>query len=169
MRKEETIHIEDGERELTFVIRQMSAWALEKWMYRAFILLARAGGDKIEGFSIADAKDAVKGIQRANRKTDSTIEKMVQVIGGLDFDEAEPLLDALFDCVRLVPSEGTGVEMKLDRPTIEGNIESPITLLKLRMEVVKFNFGFFQNARKSKSAAAEPVITFPKNTKTSRR
>lgn len=167
MRKEETIHIEDGGRELTFVIRQMSAWALEKWMYRAFILIARAGGDKIEGFSISDAKAAVRGIQRG-KKAENTMEKIVQVIGGLDFDEAEPLLDALFDCVRLVPDGTPGVEMKLDRPTIDGNIESPLTLLRLRAEVVKFNFSFFHSDKKS-TPAEEPVITFQKNTRTSRR
>ena len=166
MRKKITVQIEDVERTLTFSVEQMSAWKLEKWMYRAFILLAKAGGNKIDGFSIADATDAIKKVQRSTRGGD-VMEKVVQIIGGLDFDEAEPLLDSLFDCVRLVPEGGSGIELKLDRPVIEGNIESPLTLMKLRMEVIKLNFGFFHKEQKPQQADAQ-MITFKKRTKTYR-
>lgn len=168
MREKIIVHIEDGERTLAFSIQQMSAWKLEKWMYKAFILLARAGGSEIDGFSIAEAQDAIKKVQRSTKGDASALETVMRIVGGLDFEDAEPLLDSLFECVRLIPDESTGIELKLDRPVIEGNIESPLTLMKLRVEVLKLNFGFFQKGKKHQKEEA-PAIMFKKPTRTFRR
>lgn len=164
MREKRTVTIKEGSRELTFAIKPMSAWKLEKWMYRAAIQVARANGMDVVGDSIEDAQNAMKGLQAGE---ESGIKWIASTIGGLDFEKAEPLLDELMECARLVT--GTGVEMELTSQTIDGQIDSPITLMKLRLECLKANFGFFGTAAVPAAEEPEPQITFRKTTKTSRR
>lgn len=167
MREKRTVTIREGSRELVFTIRPMSAWKLEKWMYRAAIQIAKANGMELAGESIEDAQNAMKGLQAGD---EGGIKWLANTIGGLDFEKAEPLIDELLSCAKFVPdTTNPGVEMDLTTQTIEGNIDSPVTLMKLRMECLKANFGFFATAATQAAEEPEPKITFRKTTKTSRR
>lgn len=175
MRKQETINITEGDRVITFEITQMPALKLEKWIYRAAILIARATGASVAGDSIKEARAAMKKIQeaakekdkeKAKEKEDEGIRWITSVIGGLDFVEAEPLLDELLGCVKLLPSgAGSRITQDMTPQTIEGNIESPLTLMMLRKEALRVNLSFFGLAKPSDSSR-KPSITFRKNTRT---
>lgn len=163
MRERRTVNINDGGREISFLIEQMPALKLEKWIYRAAIQLAKAGGMSVAGESIKDAQNAIKRMKAGD---EGGIAWIVNAIGGLDFEKAEPLVDELFSCAKIVTA--TGTEMPLTPATIEGQIESPLTLMKLRAEVLKVNFSFFHTAGKSESPQAE-TTTIQRNTRTFRR
>lgn len=178
MRKQQTVNITEGDRVLTFEITQMPALKLEKWIYRAAILIARATGATVAGDSIREARAAVKKIQdaakekdreEAKKKEDEGLRWIVSVIGGLDFETAEPLLDELLEGVKLLP-EGAGSRMSMDMTpqTIEGQIESPLTLMMLRKEALRVNLSFF-GLGKASTSDGKPSITFRKSTKTSAR
>lgn len=151
MRKEVTIQIEDGERELTFAVRQMPALKLERWINRAVILLARAGGAEIKDMDLTT--DGLRNVWRMVGKDDDAggiAEKVIRTIGGLDYEAAEPLYNELLECCALIPDPAKpGRRMPMTAATIEGNIENPITLYRLRLEAVKVNFSFFQKSESS--------------------
>ena len=169
MRKEVTVTLQDGERNLTFRIRQMSAWKLERWMFRAAIQISKASGDSVAGLSVEDAQKALKKLTK-NQSADSGAQKIVNIIGGLDYGEAEPLLDELLACCKLIPDPSHPMmEMDITEQTAEGQIENPLTLIRLRVEAAKLNFSFFGGALKPRKESAEPVVTIPKATRTSRR
>lgn len=168
MREKRIVTIDDAGREITFSVQQMPALKLEKWIYKTAIQLAKANGAEIAGESITDAKAAIKKLE-AGDKDGSGMGWIIQTVGGLDFDKVEPLLDELLSCVKVIPdANNSAVEMALTPATIEGQIESPLTLMKIRVETLKVNFSFFSTAVKSKAAEEKthPKILIRKNTKT---
>lgn len=163
MREKRTVHINDGGRDIAFLIEQMPALKLEKWIYRAAIQIAKAGGASIAGESIKDAQTAIKKL-KAGDGDGSGVAWIVNAIGGLDFDNAEPLLDELLTCAKIITE--TGAEMPLSNMTIEGQIESPLTLMKLRTEILKINFSFFHAAAKSEPRKPAEINLTRTNIKT---
>lgn len=169
MREEITVTLQDGERNLTFRIRQMSAWKLERWIFRAVIQIARASGESVSDLSIEDAQTALKKLAKG-RDADSGAQKIVNIIGGLDYEEAEPLLDELLGCCKLIPDPSNPLmTMDMTEQTAEGQIESPLTLIRLRVEAAKLNLSFFGDALKSPKGKGAPPITIAKPTRTYRR
>ncbi len=57
------------------------------------------------------------------------------------FDEAMVLLNELLKCAYRIIDGKNSEQVDIDLCT--GYITSPMTLLKLRMEIAKFNFSFF--------------------------
>lgn len=166
MREKRIVTIEDAGREITFSIQQMPALKLEKWIYKAAIQLAKANGFEVAGESFKDAQNAIKKL-KAGDSDGSGIQWIINTVGGLDFEKAEPLLDELFSCVKLIPdANNQTMEMALTPATIEGQIESPLTLMKLRVEVLKVNFSFFSKGATQTSQPATPQITIRRNTRT---
>lgn len=167
MREKRYITIKDGENDLLFSVEQMPALKLEKWIYRAVILLAKANGAEIAGESMKDARAAVAKLKSGDADG-SGVAWIVNTIGGLDFDKAEPLMDEMMGCVKLLPdANNRAVEMPMSATTIEGHISSPLTLMKVRLEALKANFSFFSIAGKPETPA-EPTVTFRRKAKTSR-
>lgn len=168
MRKEEIIELQDGDRTITFSVKQMSALKLERWMNRALILLAKASGQgKGKLFTMNQLKSFM-GESKSKSKDDAA-QKIISLIGGLNYEEVEPLWNELLECCQIItdPTKPS-MRMALTPSTIEGNIESPITLYKLRIEAAKVNFSFFQGMN-SPTTTSPDAITFPKATKTLRR
>lgn len=175
MRKEIKINIKDGERELTFSIKQMSALKLERFINRAVIIIARSIGGEIGKMDFSS--EALSNLQNVLNSSESGLissksdfaDKLVQFIGRLDYDAVEPLYNELLGCCKLIPEPNNPLmTMDLTPTTIEANIESPMTLYRLRVEAVKLNFSFFHNAVNSQQEEVKQAVTFPKRTKTSR-
>lgn len=168
MRKESIITLQDGDRVLTFAVKQMSAWDLERWIYRAAVQVARANGEDIAAKSIADAQRAVQSLSHDKGSAEGAA-WIVKTIGGLDYEAAMPLLDELLNCCQLIPdASNPTMRLSLTKATVDGNISSPFTLTRLRVEAAKLNFSFF-GAGPTTATAEEPAITIRKNTRTSRR
>ncbi len=133
---------EDGKRDAgkVFEITEMAAVAAEKWAARALLALARGGielPDDLAGAGLAGL--AAIGLD---------------ALGRLPWEAAEPLLDEMFECVKIVPDPARPVVRNL----VESDIEEVATILKLRREVLALHVDFFTDAPLWKSARAAVAL-----------
>ena len=119
------IEIKDGKNTLKFEIRKMDAVTGERWFLKAISLVGK--GLKIDVGAIAEANLSVNDL--------------VMALCNVPFDEAMVLLNELLKCAYRVIDGKNSEQVDIDLCT--GYITSPMTLLKLRMEIAKFNFSFF--------------------------
>jgi hypothetical protein len=126
-RKVQSVIIDDKGRDYgkEFIITEMSSYSAERWALKALSALIKAG------FEIPDETAGMAGIATAG----------FEAIGKLDFEIAEPLLDEMFDCIKIKPSEKAPA-----RNLIDDDIEEIKTRIKLRMEVFKLHLGFSEAA-----------------------
>jgi hypothetical protein len=112
----------------TFLLTEMSAAKAEKWAARALLALTNAGievPEELENAGIAAI--AMMG---------------VQALSGLSFNQAEPLMDEMFECIQIK-------EPAITRRLTEDDIEEISTRLFLRGEVLSLHLGFSLAARLS--------------------
>lgn len=119
------IEIKDGKNTLKFEIRKMDAVTGERWFLKAISLVGK--GLKMD---IADITGANVGVN-----------DLIMALCNVPFDDAMTLLNDLLKCAYRV-IDGKNTE-QIDIDLCTGYITSPMTLLKLRMEIAKFNFSFF--------------------------
>lgn len=119
------IEIKDGKNTLKFEIRKMDAVTGERWFLKAISLVGK--GLKMD---IADITGANVGVN-----------DLIMALCNVPFDDAMTLLNELLKCAYRVIDGKNSEQVDIDLCT--GYITSPMTLLKLRMEIAKFNFGFF--------------------------
>ncbi|BCH11936.1 hypothetical protein MesoLj131c_61940 [Mesorhizobium sp. 131-3-5] len=153
MRKEIDVTITDDGRDegKTFHIKEMPATRAEKWAMRALLAVARSGIDLPDDFTSMGMQGiAIMGIKAITK---------------IAFDEAEPLLDEMMECVTFKPNlENPAIV----RPLFEGDIEEIATLIQLRQEVINLHIGFFTKGGQSKSTSNLPSpVSSSSNTETS--
>lgn len=105
-----------------FRLTEMPSWQAEKWALRAFMALARSGvevPDDVQALGLA-------GIAQLGFKA----------LAGASFEEAEPLLDEMMTCVRVISSAGH------ERDLLPDEIEEVATRLQLRAEIFKLHTDF---------------------------
>lgn len=146
MRKTRTVVIsEEGrDRGKTFLLREMPALRAEKWAYRALMAIgmeemAAAGMGGVAGVAAA-------GFQ-------------VLQSGKLRFDDVEPLLDEMMECVQIIPKPS---QPDVVRPLVldgdGADIDEILTLMRLRKEVFDLHTEFFtQGERQTSEPASAPV------------
>ncbi len=110
----------------SYVITEMPALKAEKWAWRAMIALGRSGIDIPDG--------AEKGGMAALFVTG------VATMMRTNFDDIEPLLDEMMECVAIMPDPASHPEIV--RPLVASDIEEVKTFFTLRMEVFKLHTGF---------------------------
>lgn len=128
-RKTKTIRIpqSEGNRDSgkTFLITEMSAAQAEKWALRALGAIANSGmeipPDVTRLGMAALVAVGFKGLLT------------------MQFDEAEPLLDEMMDCIVIVPDPK---RPEVVRPVDDEDIEDVTTRLTLRSEVFELHTGF---------------------------
>ena len=124
-----TISEEGRDKGKVFQITEMPGSKAEKWALRALLALAKSGVEIPE-----DAMDsgvaALLGIG-------------IKALLRVNFVDAEPLLDELFDCVKFVPSQD------ITRILVEDDTEEIATRIKLRKEVIVLHMSFFTNVAPS--------------------
>lgn len=117
---------EDGrDKGKVFLLTEMAASKAEKWATRALLLLSRSGIDFPEdmlGSGMAGL--AIYGLR---------------ALPMLNFHEAEPLLDEMWECVQIVPDPS---HPQVTRPLIEDDIEEVTTRIKLRTEIFNLHVSF---------------------------
>jgi hypothetical protein len=159
MRKTKLVRIDSADRDQgkVFLIKEMSAFQAEKWAQRAFLALARSGVD-IEQ-SVKDAGVAgLAGLAVSG----------LRALTGLSFDEAEPLLDEMLGCVRVVPDpkepDFTRALM-MGTPDGEGDdIQEIMTLVRLRREIIELHIGFFVKGAPQTSTSGTSSVPHPSST-----
>lgn len=113
-----------------FEIRKMDAVSGERWFLKALSLIGH-------GLNLDVAQLSETGLN---------INDLVKALCNVPFDESYELLNELFACVyRKIDGK---VTEQLDINTVSGYITNPITLMKLRIEVIKYNFDFFSDLKK---------------------
>jgi hypothetical protein len=114
MRNESIVRLEDGGEQKEFKIRQMSATQGEQFFFKVVLLL---GGQT----EVSKFRDPIA---------------VLNALAGKPYDKVQELLDNMLSCVSRVNG---GVETQLTPDNVDGFIESPMTLLRLRAEVFKAN------------------------------
>lgn len=134
-----------------FLLTEMPAMQTEKWAWRAFLAMARAGvevPDDIRNAGVAGI--AIMGFQALQR---------------VAFDDLEPLLDEMMGCIAVIRDPK---HPDVTQPLMDGDIEEVKTILELRWEVFELHVGFSvaDVLSKSRLASAKPSTDSP-NTSTS--
>lgn len=113
----------------TFLIREFPASKAEKWAIRAILSMGRTGVDLPVGLEQA----GMAGIARVG----------IEMLFKLPFDDAEPLLNELFECVSFIPNPSNP---EVTRNLIEDDIEEVATRIKLRIDAFNLHINFSQAA-----------------------
>lgn len=119
MRSPKTVHLKDFNKDLTFKITPLSATRAEDLLLRICLL---SGKNLDLDSSSLGGKEVLKALISASPK------------------EAKEILDELLFCCARV--EGN-TEIPVSYADLDGYIENPLTISKLRIESIKVNFGFF--------------------------
>lgn len=115
-----TIDAEGRDKGKSFVLTEMPVRQAEKWAMRALLAVAKSG------FDIGDAaKMGMQGIAVMG----------IQAIVNMDWEDAEPLLDEMMQCVRIKETSGV-------RDIIGDDIEEVATLIQLRKSVLELHIDF---------------------------
>lgn len=126
-RKTIEIQLQDRDKTLDFIIKEMPATQLESWIIRAVLLIAGSGLTGVPGGA---------DIQKAGAYLS---EKGLGLLSSLDYEKAAPLLDELLACCHRKIDK----HLELCTPqSIDGYVEDFTTLIKLRAEAIKLNLGF---------------------------
>lgn len=140
-----------------FEITEMPAAQAEKWAVRAILALGKSGiqmPDRFEAFGMEGVAALLTQVG-------------LRGLFGMQFAEAEPLLDEMMSCVVALP-DPTNPAVK--NPMIDMIIEEVPTRLALRSEVINLHVGFSvtawlqkwgQSARMT-AEATPPTRTSPK-------
>ncbi len=153
MRKTIVVATQDGrDAGKAFLITEMSARQAEKWAAKAFLALAKSG---------ADVPDDLAGAGIVGLVTVS-----LKMFGGMSFADAEPLMDEMATCWRMVPDPN---RPDITRPLMPdgSDIEEVRTYLRLRRETLELHTGFKWADVRSKSAQASAAAGTTTNTPTS--
>lgn len=137
-RKTKIVAIEaDGrDRGKTFLVTEMPPRQAEKWAARALFAIGR--GARAE--ASPDMKDE---LQRSGMAGIAALG--VQALTSIAFDEAEPLMDEMLECVTFIPDPSKLDQMTrqpIVRALIDDDIEEVGTLALLRSEVLEVHVGF---------------------------
>lgn len=108
-----------------FALTELPASQAERWAIRALLALGRSGVDVPPNIASA----GMAGIAAMG----------IRALFGLQFYEAEPLLDEMFSCVQIAPDPK---KPKVIRALIEDDIEEVSTRAFLRSEVFELHTGF---------------------------
>lgn len=141
MLRNKIVTIKDGENELKFKIRQMPATEMESWVLRVAQLAASA-----------DLGDTSKGVEGV---ISEIIKNPQKFISSVDYAKFKPLWDELLTCASKVDDR---VEQQCDIENVNTYVTSFVTLIRLRVEVLNLNFGFFTAESPSKSRKSGVVI-----------
>lgn len=129
MRKTLTVTVDNpGGRDhgKTFELTEMSAFKAERWAMRA-LLAVGAGNVQVPS---PPPGSGMAGL----------LEMGLRSIFNLPFDQAEPLLEEMMECVRFVPDPKNPIPRKIDKAA--DDIEEANTITFLRDEVFQLHTGF---------------------------
>lgn len=124
----EKFEIKEGKETLRFEIHKMDAVAGERWLFRAISLVGQGFNDDL-------------GTKLSNGNID--IGGMIRALCQAPFEDAMNLMNELLPYAYRVIDAKTTQQLNIE--TVSGVIKSPITLIKLRLEIARYNFSFFQD------------------------
>ncbi len=147
MRREIELTLKDRSKELVFIIREMSASKLEKWLVKALLLISKS---QINNEELNNSQNLIEenDTQTADFSLFSKIlsSKKYELLLNIDFEQAEELYDDLLTCVHRKVDNAL---ISLTKDNVDSFIEDVQTLFRLRLEVIKLNLDFFTEENQS--------------------
>jgi hypothetical protein len=137
-----------------FVITEFPASHAEAWATRALLAIINDNAEIPEGFErLGMAGMAELGIK---------------ALAGLKWEIAEPLLEEMWQCVKIMPDKS---KPNVVRDLIESDIEEVLTRVKIRAEIWKLHTDFLKTVAPLISGEAQAAVERKDspNTKTSHR
>ena len=120
------ISAEGRDKGKMFQITEMPASKAEKWAIRTMLALGKSGVDIPDDLGA----QGMAGIASLG----------IRALTSLNYDDAEPLLAEMFDCVKCVPDP---TRPEVTRALIEDDIEEVATRLLLRKDILSLHIDFF--------------------------
>jgi len=137
-----------------YVLQEMPASQSEKWAARVWLALARSGSN----FQVSeeDARSGLAGVAVAIMKAG------VNLFSHMHWHDAEPLLDEMWQCVKIMPTPSNPAVIRDIIPDTAGgsDIEEIATRILLRKELLNLHVDFSEAVARLKSIWA----TATKNT-----
>lgn len=131
-----------------FFLTEMPADQAERWAFRLLLALASAGGKLPQG-----ALDA--GMAGVAATMQNSLIVGLRSMAGLSFEDAEPLLATMFECVQYIPPTA-GVAKQSIITGSNSQIEEVSTRLTLRWEVLQLHLNFSLDGLLSNTGSALP-------------
>jgi hypothetical protein len=159
-RRKVTFVVTDGNRDRgkEFDIEEMPATQAEEWCIRTLMLLARSGTDMppdifqqgAMGFVVIGMATAMTGLAKA------------------PWSEVKPLMDEMMLCIKGY-RQASGKPTIMQHSVILSQVEEPVTLMRLREEIISVHLGFSLRGRLStfREAARSLMAALGPNTETS--
>lgn len=141
MRKSIEIELKDKGEIRRFTITEMPATQGEVWFLKVVHLLTKANFADLVETIIKARKDAAKddkgdAVDTFNMET---LRSICSALAAVPMEDALPLWDELLGCC--IRTDG-GIEQVCSLSTVDGFIESPMTLLKLKFEAARVCLNF---------------------------
>lgn len=108
-----------------FLLTEMPAAQAERWAFRAFMAAASHG---------IDVDDSIVAGGMAGLASNAIV-----FLSRIPFDEAQPLLDEMMECVQCLPDPKN---LKLVRGLVDSDIEEISTRLSLRKAILTLHVNF---------------------------
>lgn len=160
MRKQTTITIRDGERDLVFRITQLSAIQLELFLLKFAKILAKSGLLDAQ-FNAKNSTDVIAQV------ADLMLKNAPQALGNLDVDATSELMgDLISRCVEKIDGK---LSRRMTTDEIEDVIETLPALFELQKETVKFNLNFLLAGNSSRESTSSPTAGITSSQKISLR
>lgn len=133
MRKEMFVTLQDGGNDVMFRITQMPAMQQARWTSKALIMLAATG--VVTNLNMFEVDKLQKQFEKDG------IKMLVDLIGKLEFEKVEPLLNELLACCAHVPDKtNRNFVVNVTADNLDSVIGDFQNVYKLAIEAFKVNF-----------------------------
>ena len=152
MLKEKIITLNDNGNTLKFKVRQLTATEQEKLIIKILLLVANKDIAELDVDKL-----------RENPQMAINSKVLLSALEKLDYEKIEPISDTLLSCCYRINGN---MEEQCTPETVNGYIESFITLLSLKKAALEVSFDFFGADGNSQSINSKAKIEIGKSSRT---
>ena len=152
MLKEKVITLNDNGNVLKFKVRQLPATEQEKLIIKILLLVANKEIGELDVDKL-----------RENPQMAVNSKVLLSALEKLDYEKLEPISDMLLSCCYRINGN---MEEQCTKETVNGYIESFITLLSLKKAALEVSFDFFGTDGNSQATASKATIEIGKSSQT---
>ena len=152
MLKEKIITLNDNGNMLKFKVRQLPATEQEKLIIKILLLVANKDVAELDVEKL-----------RENPQMAVNAKVIMSAIEKLDYEKIEPISNTLLSCCYRIVGN---MEEQCTPETVNGYIESFITLLSLKKAALEVSFDFFGEDGNSQSITSKAKIEVGKSSRT---
>ena len=152
MLKEKIITLNDNGNTLKFKVRQLPATEQEKLIIKILLLVANKDIAELDVDKL-----------RENPQMAINSKVLLSALEKLDYEKIEPISDTLLSCCYRINGN---MEEQCTPETVNGYIESFITLLSLKKAALEVSFDFFGADGNSQATTSKATIEIGKSSQT---